>query len=296
MGDNKPEEETIGATSIDEYEDRFNEIDSALDAIRSSIKDDDDDIAQSLDDASSFSSSLNASLLKNALAEESAGEMGSETMPASSSTQIDPIPEQGGATKKMDSQKSPLILLAVLIPLILAFVVGQKLSPAVDSDTTSTVIPQTNNNDQTVNYQDKRKIERCRYVNGEKHCESDEQSVSSSSPGGSGEQRVFHQATFQKCRYVNGQSYCESFQQQLSSSEPKNPLSQKQLAAEFHAADVNQDDQVSRPEFERYKTLYLQEYPDMESTFAKFEDFDSDTNGFISVKEHEGYYKALGLL
>jgi hypothetical protein len=295
MGDNKPEEETIGATSIDEYEDRFNEIDSALDAIRSSIKGDDNDIAQSLDDASSFSS-LNASLLKDALAEESAGEMGSETVPASSSTHIDPIPEQGGATKKADSQKSPLILLAVLIPVILAFVVGQKLSPAVDSYTTSTVIPQTLNNDQTVNYQGKRKIERCRYINGEKHCESDEQSVSSSSPGGTGEQRVFHQATFQKCRYINGQSHCESFQQQLSSSDPENPFTQKQLLAEFHAADVNQDDQVSRPEFERYKTLYLQEYPDIESTFAKFEDFDSDTNGFISVNEHEGYYKALGLL
>lgn len=269
MADTKTEDEKAGiTTSIDEYEDRFNEIDATLEAFRSSIKDDVNDIP----DTNSMASSLNAP----------------------SVITIDRVSESNEQITE-SKKSSPLAILAVLIPIILAFFVGQKLSsspsPVIDT-------PQTLNNGRTINYEEKRKVEKCRYdVNGERICESDEQSVSSSSPGGSGGQRVFHQATFQKCRYVNGKSYCESLQQELSSGgDAKHQFSKKQLVDEFRAADVNQDGQVSRPEFERYKKLYLQQYPDTESTFAKFEDFDSDSNGLISANEHEGYYKALGLL
>ena len=65
---------------------------------------------------------------------------------------------------------------------------------------------------------------------------------------------------------------------------------------EFRQADSNKDGQVNIQEFEAYKKHYLKEHPEMRSSFANFGDFDHDSNGKISVQEHEEYYKALGLL
>eukprot|EP00980_Cylindrotheca_fusiformis_P031263 scaffold26096_cov152-Cylindrotheca_fusiformis.AAC.1 len=221
--DYKPTDETMTATtsggarstSIDEYENRFHEIDASLDALRSSLKEEDDDdnanaagSKDSTDDTYSIASSL--------LARD--GEMDSSSWSISPNI-VDRTPAQETATKKSSSPAFTII--AILIPIVLAFSAGKKISPSIG---TPLAISRTDDGSdgRTINYQERRKVEKCRYAHGERHCESDEQSVSSSSSGGtisaSAGQRVFHHATFQKCRSVNGQSYCESYQQELSSS------------------------------------------------------------------------------
>ena len=72
-------------------------------------------------------------------------------------------------------------------------------------------------------------------------------------------------------------------------------LTKQQLDGEFEAADVDNDNKVSRAEFNMYKNRYLQKHPEMASQFPKFEDFDPDHNGLISKAEYDAYYKALGL-
>ena len=41
---------------------------------------------------------------------------------------------------------------------------------------------------------------------------------------------------------------------------------------------------------------YLKQYPKDASSFADFEDFDINEDGYITPKEHEGYYKQRGLI
>lgn len=70
-------------------------------------------------------------------------------------------------------------------------------------------------------------------------------------------------------------------------------VSKGQLDGEFEAADVNNDNKVSRAEFNMYKNNYLQKHPEMASQFPKFEDFDPDFNGLISKAEYDAYYNML---
>jgi len=72
-------------------------------------------------------------------------------------------------------------------------------------------------------------------------------------------------------------------------------LSKQQLDGEFEAADIDNDNKVSRAEFQRYKNNYLAKHPEMASQFPKFEDFDPDMNGLISKAEYDAYYRKLGL-
>ena len=62
---------------------------------------------------------------------------------------------------------------------------------------------------------------------------------------------------------------------------------------EFDAADIDHDNKVSRAEFNRYRSNYLQKHPEMASEFPRFEDFDPDANGLISKAEYDAYYRAL---
>lgn len=72
-------------------------------------------------------------------------------------------------------------------------------------------------------------------------------------------------------------------------------ITKQQLDGEFEAADVDNDNKVSRAEFNMYKNRYLEKHPEMASQFPKFEDFDPDHNGRISKAEYDAYYQALGL-
>ncbi len=66
-----------------------------------------------------------------------------------------------------------------------------------------------------------------------------------------------------------------------------------QLDGEFAAADVDNDNKVSRAEFNMYKNDYLKKHPEMASQFPRFEDFDPDSNGLISKAEYDQYYRRL---
>lgn len=66
-----------------------------------------------------------------------------------------------------------------------------------------------------------------------------------------------------------------------------------QLDGEFSLADTNNDNKVSRAEFNMYKNDYLKKNPDMASQFPRFEDFDPDSNGLISKSEYDAYYGRL---
>ena len=71
----------------------------------------------------------------------------------------------------------------------------------------------------------------------------------------------------------------------------------QQLADEFREADTNQDNKVSRLEFENYKRHYLRLHPEADpSMFPKFEDFDPDSNGMVTFSEHEDYYRKQGMI
>lgn len=65
------------------------------------------------------------------------------------------------------------------------------------------------------------------------------------------------------------------------------------LDGEFEAADLNDDDRVSRAEFNAYKARYLKKHPEMADQFPSFESFDPDRNGFITKEEHDDFYKTL---
>jgi hypothetical protein len=73
-------------------------------------------------------------------------------------------------------------------------------------------------------------------------------------------------------------------------------MTKQQLTDEFLAADLDNDHRVSRAEFEMYKKQYLQKHPEAVNNFPRFEEFDPDANGVITVREHESYYERQGLL
>ncbi|OEU07759.1 hypothetical protein FRACYDRAFT_213044 [Fragilariopsis cylindrus CCMP1102] len=71
----------------------------------------------------------------------------------------------------------------------------------------------------------------------------------------------------------------------------------QQLTEEFLTADTNNDRRVSRLEFEKYKKQYLEKHPDADpGMFPRFEDFDPDHNGMVTLKEHEDYYRQQGMV
>lgn len=71
----------------------------------------------------------------------------------------------------------------------------------------------------------------------------------------------------------------------------------QKLTEEFLAADLNNDRQVTRAEFEMYKKEYIKKHPEMSNVqFPAFEEFDPDHNGVISMREHEHYYERQGLI
>ena len=71
----------------------------------------------------------------------------------------------------------------------------------------------------------------------------------------------------------------------------------QKLTEEFLAADLNNDRQVTRAEFENYKREYIKKHPEMKNVqFPAFEEFDPDHNGVISMREHENYYERQGLI
>mmetsp|Transcript_44824 Transcript_44824/g.54246 ORF Transcript_44824/g.54246 Transcript_44824/m.54246 type:complete len:198 (-) Transcript_44824:459-1052(-) len=70
-------------------------------------------------------------------------------------------------------------------------------------------------------------------------------------------------------------------------------LSRNQLDEEFLTADIDQDNKVSRAEFNMYKQNYLKKHPEMAGKFPAFEDFDPDHNGLISKAEYDQYYRKL---
>lgn len=72
-----------------------------------------------------------------------------------------------------------------------------------------------------------------------------------------------------------------------------NHAAEVELDGQFRDADLNADNRVSRAEFNRYKAEYLKKNPEMAATFPRFEDFDPDSDGFISQREHQAYYNQL---
>mmetsp|Transcript_28972 Transcript_28972/g.37854 ORF Transcript_28972/g.37854 Transcript_28972/m.37854 type:complete len:197 (+) Transcript_28972:85-675(+) len=67
----------------------------------------------------------------------------------------------------------------------------------------------------------------------------------------------------------------------------------KEIDGEFALADTNDDNKVSRAEFNYYKSEYLKKHPELASQFPRFEDFDPDSNGMISKAEYDQYYRRL---
>lgn len=59
---------------------------------------------------------------------------------------------------------------------------------------------------------------------------------------------------------------------------------------EFKAPDANQDDLITREEFNNYVTKYLATFPELaEKDFPKFDDFDTDHDGLVSFKEWKSF-------
>jgi len=69
-----------------------------------------------------------------------------------------------------------------------------------------------------------------------------------------------------------------------------------QLADEFSRADYDENNKVSRAEFEQYKREYIRKHPDMANQFPAFEEFDPDHNGMITLREHQAYYEDRGMI
>jgi hypothetical protein len=70
----------------------------------------------------------------------------------------------------------------------------------------------------------------------------------------------------------------------------------QQLADEFMEADLDNDRKVTRYEFEMHKKKYLEKHPEAAASFPRFEDFDPDADGRITMSEHEQYYIDRGML
>jgi Ca2+-binding EF-hand superfamily protein len=59
---------------------------------------------------------------------------------------------------------------------------------------------------------------------------------------------------------------------------------------EFKAPDTNNDDMISRSEFNTYVKKYLSSFPELsEKDFPKFEDFDLDGDGLVSFEEWQRF-------
>lgn len=96
-------------------------------------------------------------------------------------------------------------------------------------------------------------------------------------------------------RYVQDVSALQEQNQQLQEYIQQSTV--QQLTEEFLTADTNNDRQVSRLEFERYKKDYLKKHPEADpSMFPKFDDFDPDHNGMVTLREHEDYYRNQGMV
>lgn len=263
MEQGETEKRNTESTNLEEYENIFNVIDSELDALRSSINEEsskDNGPLPSVDD--------NASLERDSIL-------------------IDEFPE-----KKTTQGIPPSYIITAFFATILAFAYHMMSQGPGENSEGKIIMQDSRGQGGNIFYRESRKVERCRFVNGDKYCESEAAGSSSTSSATSG--KLYQQATFQKCRYINGESYCESFEKSLSNG--NEGISKAQLMKEFRQADSNKDGQVDIKEFEAYKKQYLKEHPEMGSSFANFGDFDHDSNGKISVQEHEEYYKALGLL
>ena len=360
MSSDNKEDDEIG---LDEYEDRFNEIDSELEALRTSILDDGDSSpskgkgrrkkkkkpetgGSSLAPPQPSSDLAKDTTLQTSLAEQSAAEM--EKIVRTLQEQQQQQQQDGGDNGQGDaattpsatttqssspnssSRKNPIFIgVFIVIPILLG--VGWRiyqdqsvLSPSSledDTNVVSVVDPKKNSQRQ----QQKHKVERCKYVNGQKYCESEEHSTTTSGNDENNEPILQHSVTFQKCAYVNGESYCESYTQEGSGgqqqqqdqgralgngdattggsgasssglSKQESREMKRQIRKEFIIADLNNDGYVNFEEFDFYKQRYLKQYPKDASTFANFEDFDTNNDGFITPKEHEGYYIQRGLL
>lgn len=59
---------------------------------------------------------------------------------------------------------------------------------------------------------------------------------------------------------------------------------------EFKAPDTNNDDMISRAEFNTYVRKYLSSFPELsEKDFPKFEEFDLDGDGIVSFEEWQQF-------
>ena len=96
-------------------------------------------------------------------------------------------------------------------------------------------------------------------------------------------------------RYLQDVSSLQLQNQQLQEYIQQSTV--QQLTEEFLQADINNDRRVSRAEFERYKAQYLEKHPEADpAMFPRFEDFDPDHNGVVTLQEHEDYYRKHGML
>ena len=293
------DENTPTDTYIDEGEERARQIDAELERLRKEIHDD-DDAAEVRDCGVS-------------LAEQQAKEMKNVVETLKEQQSFESVKESSSSAKKEEQSRSPLLMVAVIVPIILAYFLGQSQSPPSDvvgDGQVSCEVPSEGaaSNDGAPQYSQSRKKERCKYDRyGNKYCESVEESVSSdggkSQSGGPGLQA----ATFRKCWFTNGESYCESVEKSISGggsnsqegsvAVQQTAFTRRQLMDEFMFADTNGDGMVSYSEFERYKRNYLQVNPDADpQSFANFDEYDANSDGYISVQEHEGYYIDRGLL
>ena len=249
------EEDNAGDCSslLAEYEDRFQHIDSTLEDLRSSFvevsredclamgnDDDDDDNDASIleEDNAKTGTSASMSTLKATLAEQSAAEMekivqtlkeqqkaGSEETATSSSEGWVATREDSQTisnTPSPSSQPKGWMSAFLLIPVVLAVIWAWKLQPASSPGTAAEITLQQQQQQQqqqqppNIQYRN-RKVSRtrCRYVNGQQYCESDEQAQSTSSQGDQHYER-------QQCQYINGESYCESESESFQKNQQQN--------------------------------------------------------------------------
>lgn len=67
-------------------------------------------------------------------------------------------------------------------------------------------------------------------------------------------------------------------------------VQKERIDADFEFADIDNDNRVTRAEFNAYKKRYLEKHPEMAGQFPAFEQFDPDHNGVVTKAEHDAYY------